>query len=184
MFGAIASPSTLYRQTSFLDIRAWQLHNEDTVGVNQQQGFTCAAPRAPTKEHCYTNVTSTSQRGSEPVLLFSSLPKCLHLESGATCVNINATLHGCCCRSVDLACVVRKKFEPPLPLPFATPTRGKTTSKSLFCQLPEPILQTRPTQVPTAKGCFSLVTQQTPSLQRGSAWPSQAGGNKQGGTPE
>jgi len=138
MFGAIASPSTLYRQTSFLDIRAWQLHNEDTVGVNQQQGFTCAAPRAPTKEHCYTNVTSTSQRGSEHVLLFPSLPKCLHLESGATCVNINATLHGWCWRSVDLACVVRKNLNHPFHFPSPLRQEAKPQANLCFvnCQNP------------------------------------------------
>jgi len=50
--GTIALPSTLYKQTSILDVRAWQLFNEETVGVNQQQGFACAVPTSPTKE-CY-----------------------------------------------------------------------------------------------------------------------------------
>jgi len=43
-------PPSLCKQTSRLDVTAWQLFNEETVGGNQQQGFACAAPMAPTKE--------------------------------------------------------------------------------------------------------------------------------------
>jgi len=50
--GTAALPSTLCEQTSSLDVGAWQLCNEETVGVNQQQGFACAVPMAPTKERC------------------------------------------------------------------------------------------------------------------------------------
>jgi len=56
-----------------VDVGAWQLCSEDTVGGCQQQGFAFAVPRAPTKEHHQmTVVFRVSSTGTAHSLLPST----------------------------------------------------------------------------------------------------------------
>jgi len=78
--GALALPSSPPLTNICLDVRAWQLFNEETVGVNQQQGFACAVPMALTKELLLNDCCSTLLR--DPMQLTCPLSWCCRHRGG------------------------------------------------------------------------------------------------------
>jgi len=153
-----------------VDVRAWQLCNEVTVGVNQQQGFACAVPMALTKE-CHNCTT------------FASLCQRLHSQMSSQrihqlCLSVSIQWQPAsdqprqlCCGNIIVRIVLQEgKVKPQFKDPLSTPPGN---SSSIFVHVnSHGSQQHMPIALESLR--HGLVIQQT-HLSVG-AWPSQGGG--------